>query len=72
MLRLKEIDKGIDDGISNDVVITEWLGILSDITKLEKIKSLDVAQKAKVTWSVEGGVRTLVFFSWFVKRTKTT
>nr|KAJ0196886.1 hypothetical protein LSAT_V11C700362410 [Lactuca sativa] len=62
LLRLKEIDKGIDDDISNDDVIAEWLGILSDITKLEKIKSLDVTQKAKVTWSVEGGVRTLGHF----------
>lgn len=60
-MRLKEIDKGIDDDISNDEVIAEWLGILGDIAKLEKTKSLDVSQKTKVKWSVEGDENSVFF-----------
>ncbi|CAH1436007.1 unnamed protein product [Lactuca virosa] len=52
--RLADIDKSIDNGLSSEDIIRERRSILGDLANLEKVISLDVAQKVRSTWAVEG------------------
>ncbi|GKE93943.1 hypothetical protein Tco_1578798 [Tanacetum coccineum] len=51
---LKAVDDIIDNGGDNDEVVKLRMDVLKSIQDIDKIQSLDAAQKAKIKWSIEG------------------
>ncbi|GJY38512.1 RNA-directed DNA polymerase, eukaryota [Tanacetum coccineum] len=52
--RLADLDKTIDHGKGNVEIVNESATLLKDLLDLNAKDSLDMAQKAKIHWSVEG------------------
>nr|GEV70978.1 hypothetical protein [Tanacetum cinerariifolium] len=50
---LKAIDKLFDKGKSNDVLVNERTSLLKDLHDINAHHSLDMAQKAKIRWSIK-------------------
>nr|GFB72721.1 RNA-directed DNA polymerase, eukaryota [Tanacetum cinerariifolium] len=55
---LQKLDADIDKGIGSDDIINKRLEVLNSIQHLDKIKAMDVAQKAKIKWAIEGDENT--------------
>nr|GFA42639.1 RNA-directed DNA polymerase, eukaryota, reverse transcriptase zinc-binding domain protein [Tanacetum cinerariifolium] len=51
---LKDLDKIIDQGKCNEEVISERSKLLKDLFDLNSSTTLDLAQKAKIRWAIEG------------------
>ncbi|GJY36706.1 hypothetical protein Tco_0422084 [Tanacetum coccineum] len=51
---LKSIEENIDAGCANDEVRALRVNRLQELDGLEKLESMDLAQKARVKWEVEG------------------
>ncbi|GJZ25438.1 RNA-directed DNA polymerase, eukaryota [Tanacetum coccineum] len=51
---LKAVDDIIDNGGGNDEFVKLRMDVLKSIQDIDKIQSLDAAQKAKIKWSIEG------------------
>ena len=51
---LRDINTSIDRMDASMKIMNERLRLLRDVARLEKLWSLDIAQKEKVAWSVEG------------------
>ncbi|GKA95431.1 RNA-directed DNA polymerase, eukaryota [Tanacetum coccineum] len=58
---LIDIDKTIDAGYANSDLLNNRKNVMTSLLDMEKIKSLEVAQKAKIKWSIEGD-ENLKFF----------
>nr|GEU96677.1 RNA-directed DNA polymerase, eukaryota [Tanacetum cinerariifolium] len=52
--KLEDIDSTIDSGFGNEVLINSRLDIIHQIQKLDILDSKERAQKAKITWAIEG------------------
>ncbi|GJT80000.1 RNA-directed DNA polymerase, eukaryota [Tanacetum coccineum] len=52
--RLSDLDKMFDSGHSNEDLVNERTPLLKELHNINKCHSLDMAQKAKVRWSIEG------------------
>ncbi|GJQ89100.1 RNA-directed DNA polymerase, eukaryota, reverse transcriptase zinc-binding domain protein [Tanacetum coccineum] len=50
---LADLDKIIDNGEGNDQVINNRLNVIKALQDLEKIHSMETAQKAKIKWAIE-------------------
>nr|GEZ90924.1 RNA-directed DNA polymerase, eukaryota [Tanacetum cinerariifolium] len=51
---LIDIDKTIDAGYANSDLLNNRKNMITSLLDMEKLKSLEVAQKAKIKWSIEG------------------
>ncbi|GJX68534.1 RNA-directed DNA polymerase, eukaryota [Tanacetum coccineum] len=51
---LVDIDKTIDVGNANSDLLNNRMNVMNSLLDLDKLKSLEVAQKAKIKWSIEG------------------
>ncbi|GJZ77827.1 RNA-directed DNA polymerase, eukaryota [Tanacetum coccineum] len=51
---LAELDKAIDNGEANAQVVNKRMGVVKLLQDLEKLQSLEAAQKAKIKWPIEG------------------
>nr|GEX84816.1 RNA-directed DNA polymerase, eukaryota, reverse transcriptase zinc-binding domain protein [Tanacetum cinerariifolium] len=49
---LQKLDADIDKGIGSDDIVNKRLEVLNSIQHLEKIKAMDVVQKAKIKWAI--------------------
>nr|GEV03953.1 nucleotide-binding alpha-beta plait domain-containing protein [Tanacetum cinerariifolium] len=63
---LQKLDADIDKGIESDDIINKRLEVLNSIQHLDKIKAMDVAQKPKIKWAIEG-MRILEYLFEFSK-----
>ncbi|GJW31640.1 RNA-directed DNA polymerase, eukaryota [Tanacetum coccineum] len=52
--KIPELDAIIDKGDGNDVVIQKRTNVVESILKVEKLQSMEAAQKAKIKWAIEG------------------
>nr|GEV57526.1 RNA-directed DNA polymerase, eukaryota [Tanacetum cinerariifolium] len=52
--RLSDIDKMFDNRINNEDLLKEWTSLRKDLHDINMRHSLDLAQKAKIRWSIEG------------------
>ncbi|GJS23933.1 RNA-directed DNA polymerase, eukaryota [Tanacetum coccineum] len=61
MNRLVELDKIIDQGSGTENLVHERTVLLKDLYEVNSRLSLDLAQKAKVRWSIEGDENSKYF-----------
>ncbi|GJX44890.1 RNA-directed DNA polymerase, eukaryota [Tanacetum coccineum] len=59
--RLSDLDKLFDNGLSNEELVTERISLLKELHNFNKSHSLDLAQKAKVRWAIEGDENSKYF-----------
>ncbi|GJV80412.1 RNA-directed DNA polymerase, eukaryota [Tanacetum coccineum] len=58
---IKKIDAEIDNGLASDTTINRRMEVLNSIQHLDKIQAMDMAQKAKVKWAIEGDENSRYF-----------
>nr|GEV95207.1 RNA-directed DNA polymerase, eukaryota, reverse transcriptase zinc-binding domain protein [Tanacetum cinerariifolium] len=68
--RLIDIDKTIDAGYANSDLINNHKNVITSLLDMEKLKSLEVAQKAKIKWSIEGVENSKFFHDEFLSHFK--
>nr|GEX71936.1 putative RNA-directed DNA polymerase, eukaryota, reverse transcriptase zinc-binding domain protein [Tanacetum cinerariifolium] len=51
---LKPVNAIIDKGEGNDEVVKKRMDVFKSIQDIDKLQSLEMAQKAKIKWSIEG------------------
>ncbi|GKA17373.1 RNA-directed DNA polymerase, eukaryota [Tanacetum coccineum] len=59
--KVSEIDIKLDQGGSSLDILNERTKLVKDLQELDNIEALEVAQKAKVRWSIEGDENTKYF-----------
>nr|GFA72236.1 hypothetical protein [Tanacetum cinerariifolium] len=64
---LEVVDSIIDNGNGTAKDVKKRMEIVNKLQGIDKLNSLEVAQKAKVKWAVEGDENSS-FFSWHVKQ----
>lgn len=52
--KLSDIDKTLDQGGHNDEILNQRSSLLKDLHNLDSIEASEIAQKAKIRWSIEG------------------
>nr|GEX71129.1 RNA-directed DNA polymerase, eukaryota [Tanacetum cinerariifolium] len=55
------IDFDIDSGKGSDMLVAKRMEILNDLQNMEKLHAMDMAQKAKIKWSIEGDENSQFF-----------
>ncbi|GJX85760.1 RNA-directed DNA polymerase, eukaryota [Tanacetum coccineum] len=66
--KLSDIDSSIDKGKTSSTILEERMAIMSNLSSLEKMESIELAQKAKVKWSIEGDENSKFFHGIINKR----
>ncbi|GJZ59819.1 RNA-directed DNA polymerase, eukaryota, reverse transcriptase zinc-binding domain protein [Tanacetum coccineum] len=60
---IKKIDAEIDNGLASDTTINRRTEVLNSIQHLDKIQAMDMVQKAKVKWAIEGDENSRFFMT---------
>nr|GEU76966.1 RNA-directed DNA polymerase, eukaryota [Tanacetum cinerariifolium]GEV82070.1 RNA-directed DNA polymerase, eukaryota [Tanacetum cinerariifolium] len=58
---LSEVDKHIDQGKSNDAILIKRITFLNDLQDLNNRNAMEISQKAKIRWSIEGDENSKYF-----------
>nr|GEW41248.1 RNA-directed DNA polymerase, eukaryota [Tanacetum cinerariifolium] len=58
---LADVDAIIDSGNGNEVVVNERMGVINDLHNVDKLHSVEMAQKAKIRWAIEGDENSSYF-----------
>nr|GEX91986.1 RNA-directed DNA polymerase, eukaryota [Tanacetum cinerariifolium] len=58
---LLEVDKLIDQEKSNDEILIERITLLNDLQELNNRNDMEISQKAKIQWSIEGDENSKYF-----------
>ncbi|GJU04920.1 RNA-directed DNA polymerase, eukaryota [Tanacetum coccineum] len=58
---LSEVDKIIDQGKSNDEILNKRITLLNELQELNSLNAIEISQKAKVRWSIEGDENSKYF-----------
>ncbi|GJU90933.1 RNA-directed DNA polymerase, eukaryota [Tanacetum coccineum] len=58
---LTEVDKLIDQGKSNDEILIKRITLLNDLQELNNRNAMEISQKAKIRWSIEGDENSKYF-----------
>nr|GEV20711.1 hypothetical protein [Tanacetum cinerariifolium] len=66
--KLSDIDSSIDKGKTSSTILEERMAIMNNLSSLEKMESIELAQKAKVKWSIEGDENSKFFHGIINKR----
>ncbi|GKB17573.1 RNA-directed DNA polymerase, eukaryota [Tanacetum coccineum] len=59
--KLSDVDKTIDQGTSNVEVINNKTNLLKELQELYSTDAIEISQKAKIRWSIEGDENTKYF-----------
>nr|GFA82351.1 RNA-directed DNA polymerase, eukaryota [Tanacetum cinerariifolium] len=57
---LEAVDAAIDKGNGSDEIVNKRMEVINSMHQIDKIQAMDMAQKAKIKWSIEGDEN-----SWF-------
>nr|GEV22363.1 RNA-directed DNA polymerase, eukaryota [Tanacetum cinerariifolium] len=60
-LLLEEVDKLIDQEKSNDEILIKRITLFNDLQKLNNRNAMEISQKAKIRWSIEGDENSIYF-----------
>ncbi|GJV83608.1 hypothetical protein Tco_1523506, partial [Tanacetum coccineum] len=66
--RLTDLDKIIDQGMCNEEMISERSKLLKDLFDLNSSTTLDLAQKDKICWAIEGDENSKYFHGTINKK----
>nr|GEU74480.1 hypothetical protein [Tanacetum cinerariifolium] len=58
---LSEFNKLIDQGKSNDEILIKRITLLNDLQELNNWNAMEISQKAKIRWSIEGDENSKYF-----------
>ncbi|GJR53414.1 RNA-directed DNA polymerase, eukaryota, partial [Tanacetum coccineum] len=58
---LRKIDIAIDNGLGSEEIVSRRTEILNSIHHFDNIQAMDVAQKAKIKWAIEGDENSRYF-----------
>nr|GFA80548.1 RNA-directed DNA polymerase, eukaryota [Tanacetum cinerariifolium] len=58
---LSEVDKFIDQVKSNDEILIKRITFLNDLRELNNRNAMEISQKAKIRWSIEGDENSKYF-----------
>nr|GEV77981.1 RNA-directed DNA polymerase, eukaryota [Tanacetum cinerariifolium] len=58
---LSEVDKLIDQGKSNDEILIKRIMLLNDLQELNNRNAMEISQKVKIQWSIEGDENSKYF-----------
>ncbi|GKF76768.1 hypothetical protein Tco_0229238, partial [Tanacetum coccineum] len=61
MVKVKAINEVIDNGKGSDTVVAKRMEVLNELQRIEKLHAMDMAQKAKIKWSIEGDENSRFF-----------
>ncbi|GJX23046.1 RNA-directed DNA polymerase, eukaryota, reverse transcriptase zinc-binding domain protein [Tanacetum coccineum] len=67
-VELADLDKVIDKGEGNAQVVNKRMGVVKSLQYLEKLQSLEAAQKAKIKWAIEGDENSKYYHVHFKSR----
>nr|GFB29808.1 RNA-directed DNA polymerase, eukaryota [Tanacetum cinerariifolium] len=68
---LSEVDKLIDQGKRNDEILIKRITLLNDLQDLNNRNAIEISQKAKIRWSIEGDENSKYFHVQDLERTVT-
>ena len=55
------LDADIDSGNGSDEILIKRMEVMNSLQQLDKIQAMDLAQKAKIKWSIEGDENSRFF-----------
>nr|GEW55854.1 RNA-directed DNA polymerase, eukaryota, reverse transcriptase zinc-binding domain protein [Tanacetum cinerariifolium] len=58
---IRLLDAAIDNGKGSDKVVAKRMEVFNDLQRIEKLHSMDLSQKAKIKWSIEGDENSRFF-----------
>ncbi|GJR87200.1 RNA-directed DNA polymerase, eukaryota [Tanacetum coccineum] len=58
---ISEVDKLIDQGKSNDEILNIRITLLNELRELNTMNAIEISQKAKIRWSIEGDENSKYF-----------
>nr|GEZ57452.1 putative RNA-directed DNA polymerase, eukaryota, reverse transcriptase zinc-binding domain protein [Tanacetum cinerariifolium] len=58
---LEALDATIDKGNGSDEIVNKMMELINSMHHIDKIQSMDMAQKAKIKWSIEGDENSRFF-----------
>nr|GEW58256.1 RNA-directed DNA polymerase, eukaryota [Tanacetum cinerariifolium] len=70
-LDLESIDEIIDRGDGNDEIMCKRSGIINNLNDLSNIQTMEVTQKTKIRWAIEGDENSSFFHGMLNKKRRT-
>nr|GEY20369.1 RNA-directed DNA polymerase, eukaryota [Tanacetum cinerariifolium] len=58
---LEALDAAIDKGNGYDEIVNKKMEVINSMHHIDKIQAMDMAQKAKIKWSIEGDENSRFF-----------
>nr|GEY58685.1 RNA-directed DNA polymerase, eukaryota [Tanacetum cinerariifolium] len=66
--KLATVDAIIDCGNGNEEIVEKRMGIINDLQNVDKLYLIEMAQKAKIKWSIEGDENSRYFHGLINKK----
>nr|GEU36328.1 RNA-directed DNA polymerase, eukaryota, reverse transcriptase zinc-binding domain protein [Tanacetum cinerariifolium] len=65
---LADVDAIIDSGNGNEEVVNKRMGVINDLHNVDNLHSVEMAQKAKIRWAIEGDENSSYFHGLINKK----